>query len=276
DVENHLVGTHLADRAHVGVRCGRKLLRNDHIRRHRDVRAFRPSLLEKPAGHTQHVSFVQRLAKAHTGGGQEGVGYTAADNELVDFFQQRLEHRELGGYLRAADNRYQRARRLFERALERFQLTHQQRTRAGDLRETRYTMSARIGTMRRAECVHHEHIAQRGHLAREVFLILLLALVEANVLTQHRSPRRSVDSGEPVPAQRDRLAEQLRQLRRYRLQRERLIELTLFGAAEVRQDEDLRLLIEGVTYGRKRRANPRVARDLAVLHRHIEVFPDQD
>ena len=59
-------------------------------------------------------------------------------------------------------------------------------------RETRYAMRARLGAMRRTECIHHIHIAERGHFARQVFLVLFLALVETNVLEQRRlRPARS-------------------------------------------------------------------------------------
>src|SRR5215472_17027958 len=36
------------------------------------------------------------------------------------------------------------------------------------------------------------------------------------------------------------------------------------------------MLIERMTDRRERRANPRITRHRSVLHRHIEVFPDQD
>src|SRR3569833_1726948 len=44
----------------------------------------------------------------------------------------------------------------------------------------------------------------------------------------------------------------------------------------MRQDEDLRMLIQCIADGGERRADARVARHLAVLHGHVQVFPDED
>jgi hypothetical protein len=137
-------------------------------------------------------------------------------------------------------------------------------------------MCARLGAVRRAERVHDKHVAQRCHPAREVFLILLLALVEAHVLAQHRGACRAVNPVEPVFPQWHGLTEQLRKPHRHRLQRQRLVILPLFGATQMRQDENLRMLVERIANGRKRRANTRVARDRSALHRNVEIFPDQD
>ena len=84
--------------------------------------------------------------------------------------------------------------------------------------------------MRRAERVHHEHVAQRGHLLREIFLVLLLALVEAHVLEQHGGARRAVDAVEPVLLERHGLAEQLGEPRGHRRERELLVVHALFRA----------------------------------------------
>ena len=89
-------------------------------------------------------------------------------------------------------------------------------------------------------------------------------------------PGRAVHAVEPVLAQRHRLAEQLRQARRNRREGQRLVVLALLGPAEMREDEHLRVLIERVADRRQRRADPRIARDHPVLHRHVEIFPDQD
>ena len=154
---------------------------------------------------------MQRLAHAHAGSRQERVGNAAADDQLVDLLEQRLEHSQLGRDLRAAHDGNQRPRRFLERRLQRFELTHQQRPRTGNLGELGHAMRAGFRAMRRAERIHHEHIAQLGHLPRELLVVLLLALVEANVLAQHGAARRAIHAVEPVLAQRDRLAEQLRQ-----------------------------------------------------------------
>ena len=93
-----------------------------------------------------------------------------------------------------------------ERALERLELTDQQRTRAGDLGELAHAVRRSLGAMRRAERVHHEDVAQRRHLPGEIFLVLLLALVEAHVLEQHALPAGAIDAREPVLLERHLLA----------------------------------------------------------------------
>ena len=97
-------------------------------------------------------------------------------------------------------------------------------------RELGHAVGAGLGPMRRAEGIHHEHIAQRRHLPRQRLIVLLLALVEAHVLAQHHRAGRALDAAEPVLAQRHRLAEQLGELRGHRRQRELGLELALLAA----------------------------------------------
>src|SRR5438046_1165330 len=84
------------------------------------------------------------------------------------------------------------------RTFEGLELADQQRARARDLRELADAMRRRLGAVRRAERVHDVDIAQRGHLLREIFLVLLLALVEAHVLEQHGRAGRRIHAREPV------------------------------------------------------------------------------
>ncbi len=228
-------------------------------RRQRDRRAAGARLVHEASCDVQHVILAQRLADVHPGGREERIGDAAADDQLVDALEQRLEHHELGGDLGAADDRHQRPRRLLQRALECLEFSHQQRARAGNRRKARHAVRARLGAMRGAEGVHHEHLAQRRHAARELLVVLLLALVEAHVLAQHRAAGRAVDPVEPVLAQRHGLAEQVRQARRHRRQRQCRIIDTLLGTAEVREDEDLGVLIERIADRGQRGADARIA-----------------
>ena len=70
----------------------------------------------------------------------------------------------------------------------------------GDRREARHAVRARLGAVRGAERVHHVDVAERGHLARESLVVLLLALVEARVLEQHDFARLHVDAVRPSPS----------------------------------------------------------------------------
>src|SRR5215472_7290378 len=276
DVENHLVGAHLGDRTHVGVRGGGELLADHHVARQRDLRAACPRLVHEAAGDVEHLRLVQRLADRPAGSREKGVGDAAADDQLVDSLEQRFEHRELGRDLRAADHRHQRARRLLERALERFELPDQQRSRARQRRKTRDPVGAGLGAVRGTEGIHDEHVTQRGHAPRELLVVGFLALEEAHVLAQHGGAGRAVDAGEPVLAQRHRLAEQLREPRRHRRECQRRIVRPLLRPPEVRHDEYPGVLVERVTDGGEGRADTRIAHYHAVLHRDVQILADQN
>ena len=250
DVEDHLIRAHLADRAHVGVRGGGELRGHHHIDRQRDLRAARARLSSRRrAISSMSVSYSD--LPTLTPVAARKVLAMPPPTISWSTSQQRLEHRELGGDLGAADDRDQRPRRLLQRALERLELTDQQRSGAGHRREARHAVGAGLGAMRGAEGIHHEHVAQRGHAARQRLVVLLLALVEAHVLAQHRRAGRAVDAVQPVLAQRHRLAQQLREPRRHRRERERRIVLALLGATEVRQHEHLGVLVQRLAEGRQ-------------------------
>src|SRR5690606_30253946 len=104
---------------------------------------------EQPLCNVDHLDFGQRLANRVTLRSKESVRDTAADDELVDFGQQRLENRELRGHFRACHDRDQWTLRLLERDLERLELVHEQRTRACNRCKTRNAVRARLGAMRR-------------------------------------------------------------------------------------------------------------------------------
>ncbi len=111
DVENHLIAAHVFDGAHVGVRSRGELARDDGVGGQRDLGAARPRLLEQRARNVEHLRLVQRAADLDSGGSKERIGKAAADDEHVDFLKQRLQNRQFGGHLGAADDGDQRARR---------------------------------------------------------------------------------------------------------------------------------------------------------------------
>src|SRR6202521_5944984 len=136
--------------------------------------------------------------------------------------------------------------------------------------------SARSSAMRSAEGVHYEHLAQSRHAPRQLLVVLLLALVEAHVLAQHGAAGRTVNAVQPLLAQRHGFAEQLRQPHRHRRQRERFGLLPLLRPAEVRDDKHPGVLVEGIADGRQRRADAGIAGHHPAVHRHVQVFPDED
>src|SRR6516165_8029726 len=251
DVENHLVAAHFADRAHIGVRRGRKLAAHDHVRRQGNLRIAGARLVHESPCDIQHLRLAQRAAHVHPGGGKEGVGDATTHDELVYPIEQRLEHQELGRHLGAADDRHQRPGGLPERPLQRLELPDQQRTGARHGSKPGHPVGTGLGPVRGAEGVHHEHLAQRRHAARELLIVLLLSFEKTYVLAQHGAAEGAVHPVDPVLAQRHGLAEQLREPRRYGCEGERGILLALLWTTEVRQDEHPGMLIERITDGRQ-------------------------
>ena len=67
------------------------------------------------SGRLQLVVFNQRFANRQATRLEERVCHRAADHQLVDFLQKVLDHLDLVGHLRAADNGDERAIRRFQR-----------------------------------------------------------------------------------------------------------------------------------------------------------------
>ena len=126
-----------------------------------------------------------------------------------------------------------------------------------------------------AESVHHIDVAQRRHALGQRLVVFLFALVEAHVLAQHHLAVFQVDAVEPVLRQRHLLAQQPAEVLGHRLQRVLFFVLALGGPAQVREQHDARARFHGVADGRQRGADAGVAGDLAVFHRHVEIFADQ-
>ncbi len=166
---------------------------------------------EEPLRDVDHVGLVQRLADGHAGRRKERVCDAAADHELIDLGNQVLEHGQLGRNLRAAHDRDQRPRGIVQCALKGIELAGKQRPGAGDRRTERNAMGARLRAMCGTECVHDEHVAERGHARRERFVVLLLALEEAHVLQQHDFAGRCRHAADPVLDEAHRPRQQLRQ-----------------------------------------------------------------
>ena len=155
------------------------------------------------------------------------------------------------------------------------QLADQQRARTGHRRIFRDAVGAGLGPMRRAERVHDVYVAQRRHLPGQRVVVLLLALVEAHVLEQHHLARRRRDAIDPVALQGHRDAEQVREPRRHRRQREFLREVPLVGAAEMGHHQHVRLRGHRRLDGGQRGADARIAAHRPVLDRHVQILANQ-
>ncbi len=135
---------------------------------------------------------------------------------------------------------------------------------------------ARLGAMRGGEGVHHVDVAERGHLLRQLVLVLLLALVEAHVLEQHHLARLAGHAAQPVALEAHAAAEQFRQPRRDRRQRELFGRHALLRAAEVGHQHDACIRLLRCDDGRQRRADAGIAGHDAVVDGNVEVFANQD
>jgi hypothetical protein len=134
---------------------------------------------------------------------------------------------------------------------------------------------ARLGAVRRCECVHDVDVAERRHLLRKLVLVLLLAVVEPHVLEQHDLARLARDAAEPFALEAHLLPEQLGEPDRHRSERELRVVDALLRTPEMRHQHHARARGERCLDSRQRRADPRIARDDAVLHRHVEILADQ-
>jgi len=223
------------------------------------------------------VGLGQRLADLQAGREQEGVGDAAADDQLVDVGRQALQDGELGADLGARDDRHQRALGLGQRLGDGVGLGRQQRAGARHLGELRDAVGGGLSAVRGAEGVVDVDVGQRGELARERLVVLLLALVEAAVLEQHDLAGLHVDAVDPVRDQRHLAAQQLAQALRDRRQRILGLELALGRAAQVRGDHHRGTGVERQLDAGHRGADAGVLGDVAgIVLRHVEVGTDED
>ena len=151
-----------------------------------------------------------------SGGGDEGIGDTPAGYQPIDPLRERLEHPELGRYLRPADDRDEGARRLRKSLSERFQLGDEQRTGAGDRGEAGDAVGRGLGAVRGTERIHHVHVAQCRHPPRQRLVVGLLAFEEAHVLAEHDLAVLYIEPVQPVLGQSDLAPEQLAEPARHR------------------------------------------------------------
>ncbi|MNT48491.1 hypothetical protein D3C72_1852730 [compost metagenome] len=129
--------------------------------------------------------------------------------------------------------------------------------------------------MRGTEGIHHEHIAQRGVLLRQRFIVLAFAKVHAAVFQQHDRARRDLDTVHPVTHQRHVHAQQRGQAQRHRRQRLGLAPHPFHWAAQVRGDHHRRALLQCQFQRRQRCGDALFGGDAAVFDRYVQVLADQ-
>ena len=158
--------------------------------------------LQNAEAFRNEIGLSERLADRETLREEERVRDAAAHDETVNGRGKVIQNRELRGDLGAGNDRHQRMTGFLNSCGQRFDLTGQQRTRAGALREVRHAFRRRLSAVRRAERVIHVDIAERRVLAGEVFVVLLFADIEAAVFEHHNVTRFNRDTIHPVAHER--------------------------------------------------------------------------
>ena len=227
-------------------------------------------------GGVEERFFHQRSAHRAPAGLEEGVGHGAADEQGVEAGKQVADDLELARDLGAAEDADERPWRRLEERAEMLQLLRHQQTGGGVRHVAHHADGRGVGPVRGAEGVVGVGVARRRQRGRERGVVGLFAGVEAEVLEQHHAAATGLGErgghrlADRVGREDDRAAEQFRQARRYRPQRERWIRGPL-RPAQMGADDEGRPPVEGEPQGREGGANPGVVADDAVAHGNVEV-----
>ena len=207
---------------------------------------------------------------------KEREAHAAADDERLALVDERVDDLDLIGDLRAAEDGDEGTLRVLEHARERGHLALHEVARVR--RKQRRDASCRgMRAMRRAERVVDVGVAELGELLAKRRVVLLLALVEAQVLEQKHIPlakRRRLRLrvlAHRVACERDRLAEELRQTQGSWAQRELLLEALARRTTEVAHEDDARSVADKLLDGRQCRLDARVVGHDAVGHGNVEI-----
>ncbi len=169
---------------------------------------------------------------------------------------------------------------LVQRLAEVAELLLHQKARHGRLEEPRHRLGARVRPVGGAERVVHVEIAERGEALGEGVVVGFFARVEPRVLADGDAAARQPPGGRHrllrrrIGEERHRRAEQPLELAHDRLHRVLGIGPAL-GPAEVGQQHHAGATLAQVLDGGQRRPDPRVVGDRAVLHRTVEIHPDE-
>jgi uncharacterized tellurite resistance protein B-like protein len=265
----------------VGVRPSVDLLGDHGIARQLESHA---SYLRAGVDLTRRVEQVvldQRLSDGQVARLEKRVCHRAADEQGVDARQEVLDHLELVRHLRAAEDRGERMVRPLEHAAEMLEFGGHQQPSRGFLHVSDDPLRRRVRPVRRSERVVHVDVREIGELLREGGVVLFLPRMKTQILQQDDSMVAGLGDrvlrglSDAVLGEDNRPAPQLSGACGHGLQRVLWIRLALRAAEMRTQDDRLRAVLERVPDRRQRGADPRVIRDFAVLHRHVEVDAHQ-
>ena len=153
------------------------------------LHAFRFRFCDDAARGFEQVLFNQRCAGLSAHGLHEGVGHAAADDQLVAFANEVLQHFDLAAHLAAAHDGGHGALRIAEHLAHAVDLgLHQIAEELGRREEFGYDGGAGMRAVRRAESVVHVHIAEFAEALAETLIAALLFRMEAQVLQHQHFP----------------------------------------------------------------------------------------
>ena len=258
-----------------------KVVGNAVVDREEDLDALLLGLLQHLAGALDPVLLLEGHADGHALGEEEGVGHAATDDEGVGGVDQVIEDADLGGHLGAADDGDEGTLGLGEDRGQGVDLLLEQEAGVGGQVGGGADHGA-LGAVGGAEGVEHEDVAVGRERLGDLGVVLLLALVEADVLEdEDLAILEGVDGGLGLLAvgvvdELHVIAGNLGELVGGRLEGELGLGAVALGAAEVAHEDDLGALVLEVLDGRDGGAHAGVVGHDAVLQRHVEVDAHED
>ncbi len=201
------------------------------------------------------IALTQRVADGMTLRREEREAHASTDHERIDGVEQRVDHAELVGHLRAAEHGDEGASRVLAQTEQHVDLLGQQPAR-GARKSLWRTDDRRMGAVRRAERVVHVGVEAGDQPIDERRVVRLFARVVPEVLDELDA---WCQLGQPLAH------------RRHGIGRIRLA----FRPSEVRAHRDVRAVLLQPLDRRQRRPDAQVVGDAAVLHRHVEVRAQQ-
>ena len=280
DVEDHLVGPNLVDIAGPQRgRIGRKFGRDNDVIGQVDRASGLFRAPEDRLGLAGQFMLAKRLADIDPAPREEGVGHSPANDQMIDLVDQVAKHRKLARHLGSPDHRRDRPLGIAERRFECLQFGFHRA--AGKTRQQmRDPLGRGMSPMRGRKGIVDIIVAKRRNRLGKSGIVRLFARVKAGVLEHadrpggHRGHRPlGIGSGtildEPHRAP-GKIAQRPDQ------QRGRHIGSALpLGPPEMAEQKDDRPAITELQHGRKQCLEPGRIAHRPVLHRHVQVHPDE-
>ncbi len=208
--------------------------------------------------------------------GNEGVGDTAADNQLVSDFRQGIQNGQFGRYFRTTNDSHHRTSRFFQRFTQRIQFSGQQRACARNISKFADTVGRSLRAVRSTKGVHHEYVTQGGVFFRQRFVVFLFAFVKANVFQNHQLTFGHVNAVQVIFDQANRVRQFVFQVVNNRQQREFFVVLAFGRTTQVGSYHHFRALFQSQFDGRQRSADTRVAGHFPFFNRYVQIRTDKN